>query len=62
MPKRMTRAARHAVGRSGPNDVTEADVDRMVSESETGYDVGEILRHRGRPRDGSGRVVPTDRR
>jgi hypothetical protein len=45
----MTRAARQVVGRSGGKVVTEADLDRMVRESETGYDVDEILRRRRRP-------------
>ena len=45
----MTRAARQVVGRSGGKDVTEADLERMVSESEAGYDVDEMLRRRGPP-------------
>lgn len=44
----MTGARRKVVGRSGNKVVTEADLDRMVRESETGHDVDEILRRRGR--------------
>lgn len=60
MAKRGPKPKSKVVGTSGGKDVTEKDLDRIVCEAEAGYDVGEILRRRGRPTMGSGpaEVVP----